>query len=64
MEDGASDVEAGDVFKGFIEDIAGVEVGDDENVGVTGHGGIGELFLGDSWVDGGVELHFSVEENF
>lgn len=64
LEDGAGDMEAGDLLEGLVEDVAGIEVGDDEDIGVTGDGGIGELFLGDGGIDGGVELHFAVEEDF
>lgn len=64
LEDGAGDMEAGDVLKGFVEDVAGIEVGDDEDIGVAGDGGVGEFLLGDGGIDGGVELHFAIEEDF
>ncbi len=35
LEDGAGDGEAANMFEGFVEDVAGVEVGDDEDVGVA-----------------------------
>ncbi len=57
-------MKASDMFEGLVEDVARVEVGDDEDVGVAGYRGIREFFLSNSGVDGGVELHFSVEENF
>lgn len=61
LEDGAGDGETGELFEGFVKDIAGIEVGGDEDVGLAGDGGIWELFGGDGRIDGGVELHFSVD---
>lgn len=52
------------MLEGFIENIARVKVGDNEDVSAAGHRGFGEFFLGDGGVDGGVELHFPVEEDF
>lgn len=63
LEDGAGDMEAGDVLEGFVEDVTGVEVGDDEDVGMAGNGRIGEFLLSNFWIYGGVELHFAIQEN-
>lgn len=49
------------MFEGFVEDVARVEIGDDEDVSAAGYCGIREFFLGYGGVDGGVELHFSVK---
>lgn len=50
-----------DLLKSFVEKVTGIEVGGDEDVGLAGDGGIWELFGGDGRIDGGVELHFSVD---
>lgn len=74
LEDGAGGVEAADLLEGFVEKITGVEVGGDEDVGLTGDGGeigiirwsadgpFGGLFGGDGRTESGVELHFAVDE--
>ena len=61
MKNGTGGSEAGEMFEGFVENVTGVEVGGDEDVGATGDTRLGELFLADVGVDGGVELHFSVD---
>lgn len=63
LKDGASDRVAGKAFKSFIEEITGVEVGGDEDIGAASNGGTRELFCGDGRVDGSVELHFAVNED-
>lgn len=56
-------MEAGDVLEGFVEDVAGIEVRDDEDISVTSDRGVGEFLLRDGGIDGSVELHFAIEEN-
>ena len=46
----------------FVEEIAGVEIGRDEDVGLAGDGGMRGFLVADSRIDGGIELHFSVNE--
>ncbi len=47
LQKGAGDSEASDLFEGFIEEIAGVQVGGDEDVCAAGDWGIGEFRGGD-----------------
>lgn len=61
LQDGAGNGVSADLLESFVEEIAGVEIGRDEDVGLAGDGGIWELFGGDGRIDGGVELHFSVD---
>ena len=62
MDDGASDGEAAETFKGFVEDVARIKIGGDEDVGAAFYGGFGKFFVADFGVDSGVELHFAVDE--
>lgn len=62
LEDGAGDGEASKLFEGFVEEVAGVEVGSNEDIGLAGDGRGGEFFGGDGGVQGGIELHFAVDE--
>lgn len=62
MEDGAGDGEAAKLLERFIKKVTGIKVWGDENVGTTGDRRIGGFFLADLGMDGGVELHFSVDE--
>lgn len=74
LEDGAGDGKTGELLEGFVKDIAGIEVGGDEDVGLAGDmgevgiirwsvsGPFGGLFGGDGRVEGGVELHFAVDK--
>ncbi len=67
-------MEAADLLEGFVEEIARVEIGGDENVGLAGDGRkidvvrwgaggpFGGFFGGDGGAEGGVELHFAVDE--
>lgn len=64
LKNGAGDMETSNVLEGFVEDVAGIEVGDDEDISAAGDGRVGEFLLGDGGIDGGVELHFAVEEDF
>ncbi len=50
------------MFHGLVEDVAGVEVWCDKDVGVAGDWGAGDFFLANFGVDGGIELHFAVDE--
>jgi len=68
LEDGAGDSEAGELLEGFVDEVAGVEVGGDEDVGLTGdlvgfgaHGGLA-FVEADAGINGGVKLHFSGDE--
>ena len=63
LENRADGSGAGELLHGFVEDVAGVEVGADEDVGAAGDGGVGGFFGADFEVDGGVELHFAVDED-
>ena len=62
MDNRAGDGKSAEAFEGFVENVAGIEVGGDENVGASGDLRGGEFFGGDYWVDSGVELHFAVDE--
>ena len=62
MDDRAGDGKTGKLFERFIEDVAGVEVGGDEDVGTALEDATRGLFKGDVRVDGGIELHFAVDE--
>lgn len=62
MEEGAGGGVAGEAFEGLVEEVAGVEIGGDEDVGVASDLGIWEFFGGDVGTEGGVELHFAVDE--
>lgn len=63
LEDGASDGEASDLLEGFVDEVAGVEVGGDEDVGAASDGGVGGFFGANAGVDGGVELELAVDED-
>lgn len=69
LQDGAGDGEAGDLFEDFVDQVAGIEVGSNEDVGLAGDRvgfGVGSrlaLAETDTRVDGGVELHFSGDEH-
>ena len=54
LDDRAGAGEAGELLEGFVEDVAGVEVWDDENVGLAGDGAFGGLLGGDLGIDGSV----------
>lgn len=68
LEDGAGDSEAGELLEDFVDEVTGVEVGGDEDVGLAGNlAGFGvdrgrAFAETDAWIDGGVELHFSGNE--
>lgn len=62
MNERTGDSEAAKPFKRFVENIAGIEVGSNKNVGIAFDDGSGEFFGGDFGVDGGVKLHFAVYE--
>lgn len=63
MENRAGNGEAAELLEGFVEEVAGIQVGGDENVSVAGDGGIWGFFRANARVHGGVELHFSVDKN-
>lgn len=69
LENRAGDGEAGDLFENFVDEVARVEVGGDKDIGLPGDlagfgVGSGLAFVStDTRIDGGVELHFSGNEN-
>ncbi len=63
MKDGAGDGEAAKLLEGFVEEIASIKIGGNEDVGMAGDGGIRGFFLADYRIHGGVKLHLSVDEN-
>lgn len=63
LENGSSDGEAGKLFKSFVENIARIEVGCNEDVGSAGDWGLGRFFLTNARIDGGVELELAVDEH-
>ena len=54
LDDRASAGEAGKLLKRFVEDVARIEVWNDEDVGLAGNGAFGGLFGGDFGIDGSV----------
>ena len=62
LDNRAGTGEAAEALERFVEEVAGVEIGSDENVGLAFDGAGGEFFGGNLGVDGGVELHFAVDE--
>lgn len=70
LEDGAGDGEASELFEDFVDEIARIEVGGDEDVGLAGDlvSFRAELIKGafvkaDARVNGSIELHFSSNKN-
>ena len=61
LQDGAVSGEAAQTLGDLIADVAGLDLREDEGVGVTGDLGAGELLLTDHGGDGGVELHLAVD---
>ena len=61
LQDGAVSGEAAQTLGDLVADVAGFDAGEDEGVGVAGHGGAGELELADLGGDGSVELHLAVD---
>ncbi len=57
-------MKAGNMLEGFVENVTRIEVRNDKDVGVTSNWRIGELFLGNNGINGGIKLHFSIKENF
>lgn len=47
LEKGAGDGKSADLLESFVEEVAGVEVGSDEDIGAASDGGIGEFVMGD-----------------
>ena len=54
LDDGASTGEAGKLFEGFVEDVARIEIWNDENIGLASNEAFWGLFGGDFGIDGGV----------
>ena len=63
LEDGAGGGKATKLFKRFVEDVAGVEIGADKDIGLAGDSGMRGFFASNSRVDRGVKLEFAVNEN-
>ena len=63
-EDGAGDGGVGEILNGFVEDVAGVEVGGNQDVGMASDSGLSGFFGADARINGGVELHFAIDQDF
>ena len=61
LDNGAGYVETTELFKRFVEDVAGIKVGSNKNVGLALQGAFGSFLGGDFRIHGGVELHFAVD---
>ena len=61
QEHGAVGIEVAQALGDLVADVAGVDLREDEGVGVACHGGAGELQLAHHGGDGGVELHLAVD---
>lgn len=68
LEDGSGDSKACKLFKDFVDQITGVKVGSDEDIGLSGNffsfGALGLMILvkADAGVNRGVELHLPSNE--
>ena len=62
LDDGAGDGEAAELFEGFVEDVAGIKIWGNQNVGLAFQGAIRGLFFGDTRTNGGVKLDLPVDE--
>ena len=62
MDDGASDSETAELLEGFVEDVAGIEVRSDEDVGAALQRAVWGFLAGDGGINGGVELYFAVDK--
>jgi hypothetical protein len=60
LQDGAVGSEAAQALGYLIADVAGLDLREDEGVGIAGDLGAGELQLADHRGNGGVELHLAV----
>ena len=58
---GAVGVGAGEALDQLVADVAGLEVGEHEHVGLAGNGGAGSLELGDGGDNSGIELQVAVD---
>lgn len=70
LKDRSGDGEAGELFKNFVNKVAGIEIWGDEDVSLTGNlvgFGVGVLRVAfvetNTGIDGGVELHFSGDKD-
>jgi hypothetical protein len=61
LQDGAVGSEAAQALGDLIADVAGLDLREDEGVGIARDLGAGELQLADHRGDGGVELHLAVD---
>ncbi len=61
LEEGAVGGGAAEAFDEFVADVAAVEVGEDEGVGVSGDGRAGGFAGGDGGDEGSVGLEFAVD---
>ena len=62
MNNGAGHGKTAEALQSFVKNVAGIEVGDDEDVGLTSQGARWSLLGGDFGAGSGVELHFAVDE--
>ena len=60
LQDGAVGVKGAQALGDLVADVAGVDVREDEGVGVAGHLGVGALGVGHTGRHGGVELQLAV----
>ena len=60
LQDGAVSLKGTQTLGDLVADIAGVDVREDEGVGMAGHLGVRALGAGHAGRDGGVELQLAV----
>lgn len=69
LEDGTGNGEAGELLEDFVDEVARIEVGGDQDVGLAGDlvgFGVGQRLTfaqTDTRIDCRVELHFSSDED-
>lgn len=69
LEDGTGNGEAGELLEDFVDEVARIEVGGDQDVGLAGDlvgFGVGQRLTfveTDARIDGSVKLHFSSDED-
>ena len=60
LQDGAVSIKGTHALADLVADVAGVDVGEDEGVGMAGHLGVRALGYGHTGRNGGVELQLAV----
>ena len=55
LEEGTVGTGVAESLGNFISDVSGLEVGEHQGIGLTGHGRSGSLFGGYAFNDGGIE---------